>query len=149
MAQRVFSLHRLQSSAGWPTLHLTGGESILCQVFQQPVCQKVCWMQHGHHRSVQSTGPQSCCCLLVNSAVSGTISLFCIISHFLPVIPVCLDDLLLIKCQNNYLHQTGVGSEVTRVLNPGSNPFFVVCIFAYILFLCFVVFSYCPYCLSQ
>lgn len=120
MAQRVFSLHGLQSSAGWPTFHLAGGKSVLCQVFQHHVCQKVCRLQHGHHRSVEHTEPPRAVVAL------HPLQLF-IISRILPVIPVCLDYLL--KCQNNYLQQIGVVSTVSQVLNPGSNPSFVVCIY--------------------
>ncbi len=63
-----------------------------------------------------------------------------IISHFLSLILVCL-DYLSVKCQNDYLHQTGAGSQVTQV--SGSDPFCVVCMFEYILSLCCVVSSYC------
>lgn len=45
------------------------------------------------------------------------------------MIPVCLDYLLTIKCQNNYLQPTGVGSQVTQIHYLGSDPFCVVCLF--------------------
>lgn len=140
MAQRVFSLHRLQSSAGWTTFHLAGRKSVLCQVFQQPVCQKVCRLQHGHHRSVQCTRPAS----KQYPWFSSGWGLFVVYHLPFSLHDSCLSRLSTISKMPKQLSSTNrCRQSCDSGLNFGSDPFCVVGLFEYILSLSCVVSSYC------